>query len=563
MKFSKYLLSICLLGLSLSVKAYSPSDQSLAIYQGLQDYDRIFNILGYEDDTVLGTIKNTNYLEKLLAPWQEASVNNYLSGVTVSIPEDIKALIAELLNINNDLELGSYLKASLGSLKSSIITEILSTARTDRYFMSGHRVTKSDQLRMIELVIRAGFAESFMPEARGITVSDAHASFLPSDEAITNNLYEAANSASDQKTSSTIIPANTPVFIISQLYDQSGLSPEDSSWLLIWRPEFGIKFVRSNHIGLPEESHAIYESAARNSVSLASSDRITTTSKNHQSLRIGTPIPRQTNSDYLLAVSILHSLASITPVLNLQLYRAHITPSFLSVRDSGQELKNHLSTVAEPFTVVGYRRQLHQTTFVNPHYSKPNINRSFAWGEGILGHDNYTGQDVSTFIRKLLLPFGLSLPRHSWAQVHEGIHTNLIVGSIEQYDNPKKTIDDPEQLLSEHHQLLTDECTLGRFTSFAPGSHAACLGSVTIDQLRELDPLAADEALNTGGMSPGDRVPLLSFSPIGMKDGDQWHITGKTAIYPVFKAGPYKSWVAKPNLFIYSYFETEVAKDEL
>ncbi len=75
--------------------------------------------------------------------------------------------------------------------------------------------------------------------------------------------------------------------------------------------------------------------------------------------------------------------------------------------------------------------------------------------------------------------------------------------------------------------------------------------------------MAADDAIQSGGMEEYDKVPLLAFSPVGLKNGSVWHITGKTAVYPVFKAGPYKTWVSRPNLFIYSYFDKEKMKDEL
>ncbi len=121
--------------------------------------------------------------------------------------------------MHNTRALNAYLEMYLGTIKNHIITEIINTASTERYFMSGAKITEEDQKRIIELVIDAAVTGSFLPEARGITLSEAHASFLPSDEAITNNLAEGANSASDQKTSSTLVPANTPVFIVSQILD--------------------------------------------------------------------------------------------------------------------------------------------------------------------------------------------------------------------------------------------------------------------------------------------------------------------------------------------------------
>ncbi|MRI33000.1 hypothetical protein EOPP23_08395 [Endozoicomonas sp. OPT23] len=564
-------------GLSFVAYAHSPNDHSLDIYPGLQDYDQIFSLQGFEPDTVLGEIKNKNYEEELLAPWNETWLNQVLTNIPA--PKDsskIQLLIKdvfttyqkELAGSTNDVSSSQAFIANRPqnlfhaldndepNLIIHLLDNILTIARLDRYFLSGTKITREKQLQFARKILSLDTFSTFSHDARAITVTDAHASFLPSKEAITNDLAGTANTGSDQKTSSSFIPANTPLYVLGQLNDDEKMTPEDSSWLIVWRPEFGIKFVRSEHVALlSAEDIEIYKTAAKDSVELVASTRLSATyfTDRRRFLRPGTPILRN-NDQFLTAISLYDNQLPTTPH-GLKLYHAYLTNTHLAVKDSEQELADHIRPVSHPFTVAEYQRQLHLNTFDNPWYVRPNENKPFAWGEAPVGPDNYNGQDVSNFIRKVLLQFGINLPRYSGDQIIEGLTTNPVYGTLDGFTKFVTGSTLIEDKLNDFHQALVDHCNPGYFTSFGAGSHAACLGSITWEQLNTLDSKAAQDAIEHGNMTTDDRIPLLALSPVGLKASSGWYITGKTAVYPVFKSEPHNAWVSRANLFIYSYFK--------
>ncbi len=195
-------------------------------------------------------------------------------------------------------------------------------------------------------------------------------------------------------------------------------------------------------------------------------------------------------------------------------------------------------------SIKTYLQSLYNAIFQFPPYATDhqNPNRLFAWGEGVVGHGGQRGQDASAFARKIFLPIGLSLPRHSWDQVKQGQKTN-----------PMHISKDPDNYFDDMVRFAYP----GVFASFGVGNIMACLGSVTVEQLAELDQDAADDAKKTGGISSDGKIPLVVASPVGFKQPDgSWDITPKTAIYPLTKKGPYSSWIneTRTQISFFSFF---------
>ncbi len=94
--------------------------------------------------------------------------------------------------------------------------------------------------------------------------------------------------------------------------------------------------------------------------------------------------------------------------------------------------------------------------------------------------------------------------------------------------------------------------------SFGTGSQAACLGSMTVEELQNLDARAATDARRSG-IKDDEEVPLIALSPVGLNASGTWYITGLSGIYPVFKSAPYNAWITRNQLFIFSYFKSTVA----
>ena len=526
---------------SLYVGAYYPADQQASFYEGLQDYERIFEILEPDLTQEIATNANPNYLRRLLAPWDKDTVNLALNQFHKDVSPEKRALLRPFLD--SDPIKSNTLINNMHPVTWEILMTAAKVALKGRYFASGLALNETHQKNYGQLLLQSSHLKHFNPSARAITLSDAPIQFVPSDEFITNNLYEGGNSASDQKNSEMILPINTPVFVLGQYFDQALRSPETDSWLAIWRPEFHIRFVRSSHIALMSNSEVSkYEDMASNNLYMTVTGRVRVSQGlyAHKPLIANTPILKAGSGYYLASTDeTLKNQKS-----RFKLFNATLVKSSPKVIDANNQLEDHLREVPLAFTVWEYLNQLHRTTFHNPRGTRNNLNVSFGWGEAIIGPDNFYGQDVSSFIRKLLLPFGISLTRDSREQLEEGLSHFPI------YDSTTENISDQDSL----YQALVDFCKLGRFVSFGPGSIAACLGSVSLEELHTLDPKAALEAKQIGGIKENDKVPLLAMSPIGFKDQDGWHITPKTGVYPVFKKSYYNAWVTRGKLFIFSYF---------
>ena len=400
----------------------------------------------------------------------------------------------------------------------------------------------------LSLVDRSSFLQNFHVEARGITLDDTDALFVPSDTFLTKHLAGTANTASDQKSSSTRIPANTPVYIFGQLRDLSeAISADEDSWLFIWRPEFGVKFVRSRHIGrLSQEDTSTFIRLINEKPEIVRTGRVQRhfPLHNYAMLMPGT-MPLH-NGDHYLMTQRDNSDGELVQIQSQtwMLYSAALTETTLKSKDSKVALDYHLKQPPMVPTIKNYLAELHNAIFFYPDYAGPNYHRPFAWGEGTTGIDEQHGQDISNFLYKLMLGFGLRLPRFSFDQIEKGLKINTI-------------LIDPSTDKKAHYDDLVEHCTLGRVASFVATGHMVCVGSISMNQLQSLDPQAAADALNSG-MKEGDLIPLVASSPVGFKDPEtgDWSIVPKAAIFPIFKTGPFSSWISRNyKMRIFSFFE--------
>ena len=548
MKFNR-LFSILLAGtvvLLLSVKAiaYPPADEQGVLYRDLQDLKKIAKLQGVDLNKSLGTVQ-PNLVKHTLAPWNPDAVTEAFKEFSEYRAE------VETKQIERMTDEQTY--ATLPDITASAMM-VISGAITDpdnMYFASG-RVVGGDYLKSLAILIQSTkFLKSYSELARGITISDADALFLPSDVFITKNLAEAANTASDQKSSSSLIPVNTPVFIFGQVIDQPGLNQANDSWLVIWRPEFGLKFIRSRHIALVnQEFVSRYEELAKDNLQLACTDRLTARFCMYRkdSLRRLTPVLKDENNQHYIAASQQNTITSVLEdSINLQLYPADLASVTVETVDSGQDLKDHLKRPETRSNITNgeYLDQLHNAMFMNPEYSSPNKNKLFAWGAGTVGINRLVGQDVSGFSYNLLQSLGINVPRHSWNQVIEGLKQRTVFQTESGVPGNIDTL----------YEAMIEKCTLGNIASFGPGSIMVCLGSLTVEQLAAISPEAANEA-REGGMQENSRVPLVASSPVGFRNG-QWDIVPETAVFPIFKHknAASRSWVSRINLFIFSYLK--------
>ncbi|WP_257283771.1 hypothetical protein [Endozoicomonas sp. SESOKO1] len=552
----RWIIFFFLSGVSAFAAAYPEADKQGAVYQGLQDVHTIAEMQGInpQDTAVRWAIGDNNLVEWLLAPWDERKVNEALSA---------------------------YQK-QYGSIIHTAV-KVVNGAISNNFDASGHRITEHEHRQLINLVEQTEYLQKFHPEARAITVVDTDAQFFPSDVFFTNNLAEASNVAANQKSSSTLILRNTPVFVLGQLttIDSAGLEPAEDSWVALWRPEFGLKFTRARHIAFVDESLVGDIPASLRGEDPDNQLRLTVTSRvrsqdRHQQLPLGTPV-YSLNGHYFFAERSHQTPASRQiGSTEIKLYPAQLSPVELSVDPAGK-LDNQVKKVPLSLSYRNFLNQLSNTLLKYPtDYVAPehNENRYFALGEGTIGPDGERGMDASTFVLKLIQPFGKWLPRYSVHQVEEGIKNRLI-----------KTTHNAS--LEENYQAMLNNCQVGHFVSVGRGNNMTCLGSITLDQLGQLSDEAYADAVTTGGMTDQDRIPLLALSTVGLTTAEDvvinkpagsmefrstgetlplyvvskeskmvWYITGKAALYPVFKSGYLSSFIRNgKSLTFYSYFK--------
>ncbi|MCW7555765.1 hypothetical protein NX722_24675 [Endozoicomonas gorgoniicola] len=515
MKYRVFSLMLAASALSINLYAYSPDDQQGTLYKGLQNLNKLADTMGLDRKQSLGTVGINNLISSFLSPWNEVRIN--------------------------------YLIKRTGNIKQ-VAKDVISGAFANPLFdLSGFAVQKEDFLDLVE---RSSFLQTYDPKARGVTISDADALFVPTDTPLTKDLAKTANTATDQKSSSTRIPANTPVFIFGQLFDlPAKISPDEDSWFLVWREEFGLKFVRSRHIGrLSQSDIEEFERLVTSKPEIVRTGRVEREfhEDNFKMLMPGTMPLHKNDGTYQLAKrkgqdgEIVQFNNSTWTV-----YRAKLTPAELYAKDKVKPLDYHIKQAPMNPTIQNYLQELHNRIFRYPNYagSERNYHWSFAWGEGEAGIDEQHGQDISNFVYKLMLGFGHRLPRYSGHQITEGLSINTITVD---YSKDKES----------HYRTLVEDCTLGRMASFARSAHMVCIGSVSMAQLRLLDSDAATDALNNG-MKEEDLVPLVATSPVGFRDVEtgNWTIVPKAAIFPIFKTGPYSSWISRKEDFkVFSFF---------
>ena len=516
MKYSVFSLMLAASALSINLYAYSPDDQQGTLYEGLQNPNKLADTLGLDRKQSLGKVAKNNLASSLLSPWDEKQINSVIEE-------------------NSDIKQAA----------KKMISRVFANPLFDQ---SGFAARKED---FLDLVDRGSFLQTYDPKARGVTISDADALFVPTDIPLTKDLAKTANTATDQKSSSTRIPANTPVYIFGQLLDLGPeINPNQDSWFLVWREEFGLKFVRSRHIGqLSQSDIEEFERLVKSKPEIVRTERVEREFRegNFKMLMPGTMPLHKNDGTYQLAKR--EGRGGETIPFNDKtgtVYRAKLTEATLLSKDEIVGLNYHVKQVPINPTIQNYLQELHNIIFHYPDYvdSERNYHRSFAWGEGETGIDEQHGQDISNFVYKLMLGFGHRLPRYSGHQIKEGLDINTI------------TVDYSEDKES-HYKTLVEHCTLGRIASFTPSAHMVCIGSVSMAQLRLLDPGAATDALNNG-MQEEDLVPLVATSPVGFKDVEtgNWTIVPKAAIFPIFKTGPYSSWISRTENFkVFSFFK--------
>ncbi|MGI9283723.1 MAG: hypothetical protein ACR2PX_29480 [Endozoicomonas sp.] len=171
--------------IAVSASGYPPADKQATFYKGLQNYQKVFEytVPDTEESKVLGEIKNLDLARKTLAPWNEGSVNTAIAQYRKEASEATR----------NSLEL--YLREQLQTPSATVdllqvrAYEVLtSAAKTSRYFASGRAVSQDDIDQYTLLILKHKLFGRFEDSGRAITVSDAHAQFVTSDESITNDL---------------------------------------------------------------------------------------------------------------------------------------------------------------------------------------------------------------------------------------------------------------------------------------------------------------------------------------------------------------------------------------
>ncbi|WP_419535852.1 hypothetical protein [Endozoicomonas sp.] len=552
MAIKKWFLVCALSGAATLVFAYPDADRQGKVYKGLQDVHSIADFQGInpQDTTLRWEIGDNNLIEWLLAPWDESKVNEAFDAY----------------------------RQEYGSIAETA-EKVVYGAIAGNFDASGHQITDDELKQLLNIVKQTDFIQTFHSEARAITTADTDAQFFPSDVFFTNNLAQASNVAANQKSSSTLIPRNTPVFVLGQLMtvDSSGLEPADDSWLALWRPEFGLKFAKARHVAFVDKAMADDFPVTPQDIEPDNRLKLTCTSRVKHSgcskrFPLGTPIFIQ-GGQHLMAQKDQQEPTTITvSSTKLRLYSAQLSFVNLSVDPAG-ELDQQVRKVPLPLSYHNYLNQLsstllkYPTEYVAPEY---NENRHFAFGEGTIGPDGERGMDASTFALKLIQPFGKWLPRYSVHQVEEGI----------------KSCATEKATLEENYHAMLDHCPIGNFVSVGSGNNMACLGSITLEQLGQISPEAKADAIGTGGMTEQDRVPLLAMSATGITNLEEvivtrpsgtleipstgetlqvssqtmeqqavWYITGKAAVYPVFKSGYLSSYIRDGrSLTFYSYF---------
>ena len=516
MTYKQLLYGLAIAAASFSLNAHSPNDSQGDIYEGLQDLNQLAEVMGLDREQSLGIIGKNNLVSSLLSPWDAERVNK-----AITFYGDIKAKARQVIK---------------GAFSATL------------YDTSGF---VTDVQPFLDLVDSSSFLQAYHAEARGITLDDTDALFVPADSFLTKHLAGTANTASDQKSSSTRIPANTPVYILGQLIDLPNISADEDSWFLIWRPEFGLKFARSRHIGrLSTKDMDKYKHLVTSSPEIVRTARVERHffKHNYAMLMPGT-MPLRDGSQFWLANrngsnGELVQIGSDTWTV----YAAELTPATLQSKEKkkkGIPLGYHLKQAPIQATVGNYLHELHNAIFYYPDYSGTNnYHRSFAWGEGTTGIDEQHGQDISNFVYKLMLGFGLRLPRFSKDQILDGMAINTI--AVDSSTNK-----------DSHYKTLVEHCTLGRMAAFVSAGHMVCLGSISMAQLATLDTKAYADAL-THGMAETDLIPLVASSPVGFRDTitDNWSILPKAAVFPIFKTGPYSNWISREHKFqVFSFFK--------
>ena len=555
MAIKRWILFSFLSGVAAFAAAYPEADKQGAVYKGLQDVHTIADMQGInpQDTTVRWEIGDNNLVEWLLAPWNEQKVNEALAAY--------------------QKEYGSITQTA---------SKVVNGAISHNFDASGHLITDDEQQQLLNLIEQTEYLQGFHPKARAITIVDTDAQFFPSDVFFTNNLAQGSNVAANQKSSSTLILRNTPVFVLGQLMtvDSAGLEPAEDSWVALWRPEFGLKFTKARHIAFVDESLvsdfpvSSQEQEADNRLRLTVTSRVRTQDINRQ-LPLGTPVYSLSGRYFFTERSHQAPVPHHIESTSLQLYSAQLSPVELSIDPAGQ-LENQVKKVPLALNYQNYLNQLSNVLLKFPsEYVAPehNENRYFAFGEGTIGPDGERGMDASTFALKLIQPFGKWLPRYSVHQVEEGIKTRLISTT-------------QNASLEENYQAMLNNCEVGNFVSVGRGNNMTCLGSITLDQLGQLSDEAYADAVTTGGMTEQDRIPLLALSAVGLTNIEDvvinkpagtieipstgetlplyleskesmtvWYITGKAAVYPVFKSGYLSSYIRNGrSLMFYSYF---------
>ncbi|WP_257266267.1 hypothetical protein [Endozoicomonas sp. ONNA2] len=554
MAIKRWLISTLLCGLTALAAAYPEADKQGAVYKGLQNVHTIAEMQGInpQDTMIRWEITDNNLLEWLLAPWDKQKVDEALSA---------------------------YQK-QYGTLFGTA-AKVANGAMSNNFDASGHLITEHERQQLLSLIEQTEYLTRFHPEARAITVVDTEAQFFPSEVFFTNNLARASNVAANQKSSSTLIPRNTPVFVLGQLktIDSAGLEPAEDSWVALWRPEFGLKFTKARHIALVDESLAgdfpISSHSPDNQLRLTITSRVKSHDIN-QRLPLGTPVYSLGGSYFFATRSGQGPASRQIASTVLRLYPAQLSPMELSVDPAGK-LDHQVKQVPLPLNYHNYLNQLSNTLLKYPsEYVAPehNENRYFALGEGTIGPDGARGMDASTFALKLIQPFGKWLPRYSVHQVEEGVKNHLVSTT-------------QNASLEDNYQAMVHNCRIGHFVSVGRGNNMACLGSITLDQLRQLSDQAYADAVTMGGMTDQDRIPLLALSTVGLTTTEDvlinkpagsmefqatgetlplylaaktsmtvWYITGKVAVYPVFKSGYLSSYIRNGrSLKFYSYFK--------
>ncbi len=467
-----------------------------------------------------------------------------------------------------------------------------------KYAAAGYIISDEEKNELLTRVKNGDYLDTFSPYSKAITVSDADALFIPHQEFITNDLTESGNTASDQKSSSSVIPRNTPVTVLGKIAPiEVSLSEKDNAWLLVWRPEFGFKFVLAEHIAWADDAVVEpYEQAIKQDqgLRLACTDRTHTYRMEYpedipSKLLRGTPIICTENYYNLVFPSATEEQFNLGPAFKLSLRNCQFTTANVVPIEKipDWELDDHAPVSPTPFTNKRFVRQLENVTFQFPNYGSNNKNRSYGWGEATTGIDRLRGQDISSTVRYLLQPFGFSLPRFSKDQIAMGQKINNVT-----------TIEGDPTLLFNG---MLNNCKLGTFASFGPGNMMACLGTITFKQLNQLDRSAATYAKTHGGMTEDDALPMVVSSPVGFRDSNRktqieekkkalfesfkqtlelgeldqtktallmkfassqaeddtpsWHISARTSVYFLTKEGPLSLWTRRNQMMFFKYYK--------